>query len=228
MTKFSEFFLNIVFPRRCVSCGKVGAYFCKNCIKKIDYIEMPFCPICQRAAIDGATHPICKTPRNIDGLFVLSHYKGPIKAAVKLLKYQFVSDTVETLTDLLIDAYPKYIPKFDMFTSTPLFPKRFKLRGFNQAELLANSLGRKLKIPVNNKILIRVNFTKPQVDLRGDERRNNIRNSFICRDSEAIKGKYVGLIDDVSTTGATLFECAKVLKSNGANIVWGIVLAHGN
>lgn len=161
-------------------------------------------------------------------MYVLSYYKGPIKAAVKMLKYQLVSDIVDTLTDLLINNYPSFIPKFDTLVSIPLYPKRLRMRGFNQAQLLANSLGEKLNIKVNNKVLSRIKFSKPQVELRGGERRNNIRNSFVYNNSEEIKDKNIALIDDVSTTGATLFECSKILKTHGADIVWGIVLAHGN
>ncbi len=227
MSILKEYFLNILFPRRCVSCQKLNTYLCEICKKKIEYIP-PFCPICQRLSIDGATHPKCKTVRGLDGLYVLTSYKGPMKSAIKLLKYRYVSDVTETLTSLLAEHFPAYIPTIEFFIPIPLSPKRERLRGFNQTLLLAVSLGKKLNIPICKNVLMRIKETPPQAELKRDQRKENVKGVFICVNKPIVKNKSIAVIDDVSTTGATLFEAAKILKLAGARSVWGVVLSHGN
>lgn len=219
--------LDILFPRRCVSCRKVGSYFCKNCLQQIEYITHPICPVCARPAISGITHPRCLTAFSLDGMYAVAHYQGPIRNAIHLLKYKFVSDLVESLISLIVTHYPDTLPKLDYLTFVPLHPRREKFRGFNQSMILAQRLSKKLNIPFKNNILKRVKKTKPQVELKREERRTNLRGAFSCVNKEDVKGKIIGLVDDVATTRSTLSECAKVLKRNGAQIVWGVVLAHG-
>lgn len=142
--------------------------------------------------------------------------------------------------------------EFDMVVPVPLYKKRLRERGFNQSEIL----GRKLSLirtndrewgdmVFKNNILVRKRYTTPQAELDREQRLSNlkdvfefvgdrhacpspgddinIRNSHGC----SLRGKNVLLVDDITTTGATLEECAKVLKLNGAQKVWGIVLAKG-
>jgi len=227
MIHLGEFFLNIIFPRRCVGCGKMGTYFCTRCTKRLEIIP-PFCIVCKRASIDGSTHRFCKTPRMIDGVFALTYYKESMKKAIRLLKYHSVTDLVDSLTSLWLDGYPKYIPRFDILTPIPLHKKRLRMRGYNQAQLLAVSLGKKKNTLVINNVLQRIRFSKPQIELKGKERRINIIGAFDYNPNILIAGKCIGIVDDVTTTGATIVECGKVLKANGAREVWGIVLAHGN
>lgn len=228
MLSLPDLLLNIIFPKRCVSCGMFGRYICKSCEQNIDYIEFPFCAVCKSPAIGGITHPSCHTPFGMDGLYVLGHYKGPLKLAIKHLKYRLVRDIVDELTTLLADKSNHLLRDIDLITSVPLHVKRKKMRGFNQAELLGESLAKKMHVPFYSNILLRTKFGVPQVELKGSERRLNMRNMFSCLNKSQIEDKRIGLVDDVSTTGTTLLECTKVLKRNGAKKVWGIVLAHGN
>ncbi len=89
--------LDLLFPKRCVGCGKFGTYLCQKCFLKIEFVENPDCPICQRQAIGGKTHPKCFSRWGLDGLVVATRYRGPVKAAVRKLKYRWVSDLGETL-----------------------------------------------------------------------------------------------------------------------------------
>ncbi len=107
----------------------------------------------------------------------------------------------------------------------PLHPKRLKERGYNQSHLLAQELGRLTTLPVVDDCLIRQHHALPQARTTTvDERRSNVANAFSCRD-HSLKDKQVLLIDDVSTSGATLDACAGALKEGGALSVWGLVLA---
>lgn len=92
--------LNLLFPPRCVSCGRPGRYLCPKCLPKIKIIEQQVCPVCERPAIDGATHPGCRIRSSLDGLTSFFVYDGPIKKAIKKLKYKFVTDLAEELVIL--------------------------------------------------------------------------------------------------------------------------------
>ena len=219
--------LNLLFPRRCVSCKRLGSYFCNSCISKIDFINYQICPVCAGNAIGGATHPGCLTPWVLDGMFALAHYKGPIRDAIHLLKYRLVSDLSKELVDILFFHYPKTLPRFNAIIPVPLHPKREKARGFNQSTQLAKHMSYKLKAPVYGNLLKRIKHSSPQVKLKGKDRVNNIKGAFSYNSSRSLKNLTISLVDDVSTTRATLLESAKVLKRNGVGQVWGIVLAHG-
>lgn len=220
-------FLDLIFPRRCVGCNRLGCYLCLTCISKIEYIEKPICPVCGKQAIDGVTHPHCLSRHSLDGLFAVAHYRGIVKEAIHLIKYRFVSDLSESMSNLLVSNWPKTLPVFDYLIPVPLHPRRQKTRGFNQSSLLSHFLGKKLDIAVKEKILIRKTNTIPQADLKLKERLKNLKDSFIMCDKIDLSGKKIALIDDVSTTRSTFLECAKPLKQQGADIVWGIALAHG-
>ncbi len=219
--------LDLLFPRRCVSCGRIGKYICSRCFPKIKFIQHQLCPVCAKPAVDGITHPYCRGKYRMDGMFAACHYQGVVKQAIHLLKYRQVSDLVAELSLLLVTNYPKTIPKLDLLIPVPLHFRREKERGFNQSFLLAKSLGKRLGVPVNNHLLKRIRYTKPQADLKREKRLDNIKNVFICKENGILRGKTIGLVDDVATTFATINECCRVLKQSGVKAVWGIVLAHG-
>lgn len=220
--------LNLLFPRRCVSCNKFGKYFCATCRLKIKYQHFQLCSFCRLPSVNGTTHFRCLQKYSLDGVFIGSKYSGPVKKAIHQLKYRFVSDLVSELVEIVFLKYPLFLNNFDFVIPVPLHKKRFRERGFNQAFLIAQNIGRKLNIPVLENILTRSQYTKPQFGLSRDERKINVKNVFLVQDPSKIKNKNLCLIDDVATTFSTLNESAKVLKRNGAQKVWGIVLAHGN
>jgi len=107
----------------------------------------------------------------------------------------------------------------------PLHQKRLRERGYNQSSLLAQELGKLINLPVADNCLIRQKHAPPQARSSSvDDRRSNVADAFACRD-QRLKDKQVLLIDDVSTSGATLDACAGALKAAGATSVWGLVLA---
>lgn len=220
-------FLDFLFPKRCVSCGKFGSYICRDCYSKIEFIEKPVCPICERQAIGGNTHPGCKKRGGLDGLVVASRYRGPIREAIKQLKYRFSYD----LADLLIDLLASQIWRFDLPNSyilvpVPLHFKRKNWRGFNQAELLAGKIAKKFKVKYLE-VLVRSRETRPQVGLMKKERIVNVRSAFDVVNNSLVLGKNVILVDDVFTSGSTIKEACRVLKRAGADEVWTMTVALG-
>ncbi len=227
--------LDLIFPKRCVSCGKVGSYLCRDCLSKIEYIEKPVCPVCQRQAIGGKTHPGCVTKYGLDGLAVACRYQGTVKKAIAKVKYKWVYDIGKLMTDLVVENIWRFdLPTDLLLTPVPLHPKREKWRGFNQARVLAELLAKKFNVPIAD-TMIRISETKSQVGLKKDDRHKNVRGAFAIHparypelDSGSdVAGMNIILVDDVFTSGATMAECAKVLKRAGAKAVWACAVALG-
>lgn len=225
-----DFLLDIVFPRFCVSCGKMGKYLCPNCLGKIEFFRFEVCPYCELQSPYGLTHPRCQKSKGIDGMFVLAHYRGPIRKAIQTIKYQGGFVVCEELSGLISEKFHQKFD-FDFFVPVPLSKKRLHDRGFNQAEKLANNLSGAnaiLKKPVAN-LLIRTKDTKPQFDLDYEDRKHNVKDAFMISPGThgPISKTSICLVDDVATTGSTIFECAKALKLAGAKKVYAICVARG-
>lgn len=246
-----DFIASLLYPKRCVGCKKSGNYICDNCFAKISFLEYQLCGICQKGSIDGLTHPKCKTPYAIDGTISIISYKGIVKKLLYQFKYKpFLSELKVPLSKLFYEgliqqeAFTNFISKENVLpatrsfsqtiksevwiTSVPLHVLRERKRGYNQSELLAKELSGLLKIEYMSSILDRRVNTKPQFELKKKERKQNILGAFNINSKfkSEIKGKRVILVDDITTTGATLRECGKVLKQSGAGKVLGVTLAH--
>jgi len=98
----------------------------------------------------------------------------------------------------------------DLILAVPLHRARLRQREFNQSLLLAHRLCRELSVPLSIDALERIRWTRPQVELDGEERRKNVRKAFTVKRPNQVAGRRILLIDDVYTTGATVNECAKV------------------
>lgn len=227
--------LDLIFPRRCVSCGKIGEYFCQKCAAKIEFTAYKICPVCGRHAIDGVTHPRCQTRYTLDGLTSFFLYDGIIRKAIKAIKYRFVSDLAKELIDLIPQNSFSRLTMYQsnnltMLLPIPLYPSRLRFRGFNQAEVLGRILSERLDIPMRTDILKRIRKTVPQVEVKDRKKRLlNMENVFAANQSaiQQCDNVTILLFDDVFTTGATLRTAANILKRTGVKKVWGIVLAHG-
>lgn len=220
-------FLDLLFPKRCVSCGKIGSYICKDCFSKIEYIEKPVCSVCQRQAIGGKTHPGCRNRYSLDGLVVACRYQGAVKSAIGKVKYKWVYDIGEILTDLLVSNLWRFdLPSEIILVPIPLHAKREKWRGFNQARILATALAQKFGQPYCE-ALFRTKETKSQVGLKKQDRLENIKEAFDLVKSVDVGGKNFVIVDDVFTSGATMAEAGRVLKKAGAKNVWAMAVALG-
>lgn len=229
-----NFLLDLIFPRQCLGCGRFGKYFCQSCANnKIEYFFDQVCPYCEKSSPYGLTHPRCEQKNGLDGLFVLAHYRGLIPKAIHEIKYQGYFAIITELADLIGQNY-HYEFNFQYFVPVPLSKNRERARGFNQSEKLAQQLQSKFKFQNKNfqvvKVLIRTRETRPQFDLKYEQRKNNLKDAFAMNHeliTKNLSGLSFCLVDDVATTGATLFECAKILKIAGANKVYGITIARG-
>lgn len=221
--------LDLLFPRRCVGCGRVGDYICPSCHKTI-ILRYQLCPECDRPAIDGLTHPRCLRPQGLDGLTSVWRYFGVVKKTIKQIKYSFVWDMAETLISLMPDSIwlgLRRVPSSTVIYPVPLHPNRLNWRGFNQAEKLGRLLSPRLDLPLVDGLLLRQAKRTPQADIA--KRENRIQNAKgLFQVNQLTIHNYqqsILLLDDVWTTGATMKEAAKVLKRGGVGKVWGITVA---
>lgn len=130
----------------------------------------------------------------------------------------------EEMAKYLGDFVKKINP--DGIVPIPLHRKRFRHRGYNQAMLLAKSLGKQLKLPVYGKILVRVKNTAPLKLQNPSERQNNLKKAFIMTQND-VKLKTILVVDDIYTTGSTIDEAARVFMENGVEKVYFVTLACG-
>lgn len=226
--------LELLFPKSCVGCKKYGTFLCLECTQQITQSPL-VCPFCERSSIGGVTHPICQRKYGLNGLWFLGTYEDPLKQAIQKLKYKFITELAETLVNTTLVYWATHQPFiFDqikksqgqnwIITSVPLHKKRQNWRGFNQSALLAKLFVEKLGLNYQE-LLIRIRNTKPQMKLKGPDRKTNIKNAFSLNTKDIIRNTNVILIDDVWTTGSTLRECCYVLKRSGAKTVWALTLA---
>ncbi|KKQ96436.1 MAG: hypothetical protein A3F95_02475 [Candidatus Nealsonbacteria bacterium RIFCSPLOWO2_12_FULL_39_31] len=233
MEKIKNFAWNILFPKFCANCGAEGTYLCPDCLSLIEIFERQYCPFCfsSRAVADGKTCRHCHRTKKLNGLFCATSYDNFIvKKIICQLKYEpFVRELARPLSSLII-THLAFLKKQSFFENCLLIPiplhiKKHKFRGFNQAEEIAKKLSSALKIPINDKALIKIKKTPAQTELNNKKRRENIKNVFLCKQPETIKNRRIILVDDVFTTGSTMEEVAITLKKSGAREVWGIAVA---
>ncbi len=231
--------MDMVFPVQCIGCDAYTRreYICRSCRTAIPRKSGQECIGCERPSPHGVTCMRCAKDHAVDQLLVAADYKTPlVQNALKLMKYQFIADIAPSLNTLL----SRFIRSLtghgaqDIFgdnplvVPVPLHPRRLRWRGFNQSELLAESLARHFLLRMDTLALKRVHQTTPQADIREREQRlDNVSGVFSCAHPENIRGRTILLIDDVCTTGATLNECARILKVNGAKKVIALVVARG-
>ena len=233
-----KYFIDLVFPYRCVACQAFldDRYLCDKCFNALPIKKQLECIGCHRPTPMGKTCTFCCDQYVIDQLFVVSDFKDPrVASAIHLFKYRFLDKLAEPLSRLSFK-YLDHLAKRDHFSMVqgnpllvpvPLFKTREYWRGFNQAQLLARSIARHYRLDVSTELV----RTKPgisQAELKDrPERLSNVRELYAITSPESFKGRNIILVDDVCTTGATLNECARILKDAGAVHVAGLAIARG-
>jgi len=202
--------IDFLFSRYCLGCGREGDFICSFCRQRLPRRDL---------------HPYHLTgQRFIDGIYSPFFFQGIIRRAIVELKYRNLKAVSATLANLLSECLKDNSLPGEILVPVPLHPKRVRQRGYNQSLLLCRDLGRIIDLPVAGNSLFRSCHTRQQVDLSKEERRLNVAGAFSLH-GEELKEKEVLLVDDVSTTGATLDSCAKVLKAGGSRKVWGLTIA---
>lgn len=240
MANLFGFLSDSLYPRRCRSCGRSTGcggvmdskygFFCTECASDLSPIKSPFCTVCGMPFPDGVgfDHPCsdCLSHRTYyHSARSAAVYKGTLKDAVHLYKYIGIQAMHQLLGPLVADAAREFFPDAHVAAAVPLHRRRLAKRGFNQSLFLAKYAAEGLSIPLSLDGLVRTRYTRPQVDLDPAEREDNVKGAFAVERPDEFKEKRVLLLDDVYTTGATVRECAKVLRKAGAEAVYVLTVA---
>lgn len=216
-------------PNCCVCGGNFGP-ICLDCQAKYFHPELGRCYSCGKLISPETTH--CrdcrenKGPKSLARVWAWGHYSGDWKKFIWELKFKAQPRRLGEIGYPLSQWVLSRLPPVDGIVAVPIHPNRLAERGFNQAEVIASSLHWELKLPILKGLERRV-ATAPQVQLSRRERLHNLEDAFAIEEPQNFLGLNVWLIDDVTTTGATLEACAKVLIENGVRKVYGLCLAAG-
>ena len=217
------FLSDLIYPKKCFGCGLDGCYFCDNCRRKCEIREV--CPGCGRKNIDGWKHVRCRS--NVERLIGGFAYKTIVRSALKRVKFSSSWDILNELFDWWWNEFHVMLSNLSddwIITWVPMYERKKRKTGFDQAEIFANLLAKKLGI-VSKRLLIRKKMTKPQYGLNSRERINNMRGVFDFIGDDLDRGVNILLVDDIWTSGTTMNECAGVLRTHGVRVVWGCVFA---
>jgi ComF family protein len=210
--------------------------FCASCWRLIRLIQAPYCPCCGEPfpspiALTYSPEYRCGAcrvkPPPFDHARAIGRYEGPLRQAIHLLKYGGKLRLKQPLLQLALEHFDVHFPDtaYDAIIPVPLHRGRLMQREFNQAAVLARGLAHYLNVPILERLLVRVRSTRPQVELSGGERQQNVKQAFAVTNPAALEDTQVLAVDDVFTTGATLGEVARTLKGAGATRVDVFALA---
>ena len=206
-------------PLSCLLCGAASNAqpLCPGCRDDLPWHHQPQCPQCAIPTPDGRVCGTClKHPPAFDCTHAALTYAFPADQMIPRLKYHGQLAIAPVLGACLAQAL-EHAPRPDRLIAMPLHPKRIRERGFNHATEIARTVASRLGLPLDLDSCQRIRDTPPQMGLKHNARRRNVRGAFTC--SEEIQGQRIALIDDVMTTGTSLDELAATLKQAGAREV---------
>ncbi len=224
--------LDLIFPKKCYNCGKTGSYLCSDCLENISLLKNQKCPRCGQPSPGGLIHPDCNTRyAKLYGLVRLYSYKSVVGKMVRDYKYDQVRELKSSLVKLTVRGirlrakHLRYwLKKKFIFLPIPLFPVKKLVRGFDQADEIISGVSLELDLNYTDEILFRQKWTSQQAGKSKDKRQENVKNAFGVESKSGVKGKNFVIFDDVTSTGSTLKSAASVLKSAGANQLWGLTI----
>jgi ComF family protein len=225
--------LAVVFPSECPACGQLlfqlgRGPLCEPCWQSLPrHVAIP-CRCGLPLAPGLAACPRCRRGQQVFAAGCsLGPYEGSLRVAIHELKFSGRRRAAARLAELLLEteAARLLVATSDVLVPVPLHPRRLRERGFNQAALVAQELGRRGGRPCCPDALVRRLDTAPQAGLSAAARRRNVREAFAVRRKASVAGKTVTLVDDVVTTGATALACGRELVAAGAREVRLLSLA---
>jgi ComF family protein len=211
---------DLFYPQFCVGCGsRASDVLCRSCFDNLPHVGSPRCARCGHPTAFEAF--VCDECKDVDFAFETARaplrYEGVGKEIIHALKYRGYFPVVEKIMAPMMEFVIEE-NSFDFVVPVPMHSSRRRKRGFNQAEVMARSVSRKINRPVSDKLEV-VRRVRDQVELTAAGRRDNVRGAF--RHTGRIGGKVL-LVDDVFTTGSTMSECAETLRLAGASEVHAI------
>lgn len=232
-----SFIKDCLFPIFCLGCDQEGVWWCESCRGKSFNGGEFYCPVCHLKNSNGKNCFNCQAASSLEAVVAFFNYQNnkAVSELIKTFKYNLATDInnlwFQIMTELVSIIWQAgNLPIQDVaVVPVPLHSRRRRERGFNQAQLIAQNIFEVLKkdhpdIRLDDFSLQRIKFTKQQAKLNRAERLSNLNGAFVCQGDITLP-KNIILVDDVFTSGATMQECARVLKFAGAQKVYGLVMA---
>jgi len=232
LIKLKELALDVLFPPLCLNCNRLlknqekDNGICDACFAKISVHTALFCPVCRARLPENKK--ICHQSSSYR-LGAAANYDEPLKTLIHRFKYHSWSRLQKPIAKIL----ENYLKNLNLelkggwlIIPIPLHKNRERTRGFNQAGIIGKIAADYFRLPYEDRILSRSKKTQTQAELKNwDQRKENLSGAFAVSNAEQIKNKNIVLVDDVYTSGATINEAVKVLRSAGAKKILAIVLA---
>ncbi|MDO5519582.1 MAG: ComF family protein [bacterium] len=230
--------IELIYPQRCPICEKIvlpkGAFICSECYKKLQWVNAPYCMKCGKP-IESECKEYCYDCENKNFHYEYGYgmwiYDENLRRSIVGFKYKNRREYADFYIQQLVLHYREKINRMqvDVIAPVPVHRRRYRQRGYNQAAILAEGLGKELEYAVEDQLLVRSKYTAPQKTLNDKERFLNLEKAFKVnkkRISEYV-GKRVLLVDDIYTTGSTIEACTNVLLQAGVSKVYFISLCIG-
>lgn len=221
MKKILNKLANLLFPEKikCMFCGKDipdfdNKPYCDECENTLPFNKDNRCKICDLEIISNSKIcDYCKhTHKTFDKARAPFKYEARVRKTVLKLKSDNAKYLAVPMAKLMVNSLDEDMKEIDFIIPVPMTDKSIKRRGYNQASLLANEIGKILNKPVRSDILIKVKDSNPQKELNFKDRQNNLKGVFSINNRKDIKSKNILLVDDVMTTSATANICSDLLK----------------
>ena len=215
--------VDLVIPPFCCHCGRLGFEVCPHCFSEIELLDQSeYCEKCgQLRHSSGVCH---SHGLYFDRIHSWGYYSGPLKSIVQMLKFHRGVGLARYLVPHISESIRKIFNGLDSVVALPLGRRRQLSRGYNQTAVFAKPVARTLGLEFLPRSVARIRETPSQVGLSAMERKVNILDAFVA-DGQIIRGRNILLMDDITTTGSTINECAKALKIAGAASVSCFTLA---
>lgn len=218
--------VDLVYPPVCAGCEKPGVRWCKECEEKVHSLENDICTCCGDLVEQG--HTLCHRCQQehppVEMLRSWGVYRDPLQKAIQRFKFQHDLSLGETFSVYMQQVLDRNNWKIDVIVPVPIHEKHRRERGYNQAAMLAIPLALATGIQYNGRTIRWAKEIESQVGLSVTQRKANVKDAFLA-DSSIIFNKNVLIVDDIATTGSTIFESASACTKAGANKVYGLTLA---
>jgi ComF family protein len=226
--------LDFVYPPQCQIC-KLGfeaidgnIWLCETCRNLLQVMPSPVCPVCRTPIPDpDSSCTRCRKHVSINWLYSLGMYHESWSHLIKAFKYTPRPDIGKFLAKMLADSLREFphMKGIDSVCAVPIHRRKEAKRGFNQAEIIAHEVAQQLELKYLPGQLVQVNHNRDQIGLNLKERFQNVQGIYAVAEDFALKDRSVLLIDDVTTSGATLNSAAAALLAAGARSVAAATLA---
>lgn len=228
LKNLADAFFNAVFPERytCEICGTElfdGTHLCDRCKRTVEYNDEFTCPVCGRKTALDFLCLECKAqpPKYKKAVSALVYREG---AATLVQKFKNDNGYLKEYFAELLEEKVRQLDGTQAILYIPMTKKEKLRRGYNQSELLAKAIGRRLNLPVLDGAISKVKETEQQKTLTGKERKHNLAGAYRA-DKKLVKGKTLLVVDDVMTTGATADAATSSLLKAGAKRVYFAAVA---